>query len=189
MTEKSEYLTFLNLMDENKASIIQSLLKQKTVKKKSYLLTENQICKQSYIVKNGIARKFYLHSDKEITTDIYLTGDFIFSLESFINQTKSIENIVAVTDLDLLYINFNEMMEAMKQYPWITEYDLMFTERYAIQLENKLRDRITLNATEHYEKILKNNPKIIQQVPLNIIASYLNISVERLSRIRASFNK
>ena len=189
MTENSEYLTFLNLIEKSKADIIQSLFKQKTVKKKSYLVAEGQICRQSYIVKSGIARKFYLHSDNEITTDIYLKGDFVFSLESFINQTKSIENIVAVTDLDLLYINFNEMVEAKKEYNWLNEYDLMFTEQYAIQLEKKLRDRITLNATEHYEKILKTNSRLIQQVPLNIIASYLNVSVERLSRIRASFNK
>lgn len=189
MPEKSKNLTFLSLIDKDKADIILSFFKEKKVKKKTFLLTENQICKQSYIVKNGIARKYYTFSEKEITTDIYLSGDFVFSFESFINQTKSQENIIAVTDLDLLYIDFNEIVEAKKKYSWLTEYDLLFTEQYAIQLEHKLKDRITLNAEAHYSKILKTNPQLIQQVPLNIIASYLNISVERLSRIRASFNK
>ena len=75
MTENSEYLTFLNLIEKSKADIIQSLFKQKTVNKKFYLFAEEQICRQSSIVKNGIARKFYLHSDKEITTDIYLINN------------------------------------------------------------------------------------------------------------------
>ena len=61
----------------------------------------------------------------------------------------------------------------------------MFVEQYAIQLERKLKEQITLNAAERYEKILLNYPKIIQEVPLKIIASYLNVTVERLSRIRA----
>ncbi len=186
MTKKSECLTFLSQIDSEKAEIILSFFKEKKVKKKAFLLTEKQICKQSYIIKTGIARKYHLYSDKEITTDIYLAGDFVFSFESFTNQTKSQENIIAVTDLDLLYIDFNQIVEAKKKYSWLTEYDLLFTEQYAIQLENKLRDRITLNARAHYSKILKTNPRLIQQAPLNIIASYLNVSVERLSRIRAS---
>jgi CRP-like cAMP-binding protein len=179
------FYTFLKSIKQDKAEIIASLLKKMTVKKNTILLAEGQICRHNYIVENGVARKFFNHYDKEITTEIYLKGDIAHSFESFIKQTRSDEYIVACTKLDILCIDFNKYTEAKKLYSWLIELDLLFAEQYAIQLERKLKEQITLNAAERYKKILVNYPKILQEVPLKIIASYLNVTVERLSRIRA----
>jgi hypothetical protein len=61
----------------------------------------------------------------------------------------------------------------------------MLTEYYAIWVENRLFEFHTKSATERYKDILHKSPHIIQNIPLTIIASYLGISLETLSRIRA----
>jgi CRP-like cAMP-binding protein len=180
-----DFSTFLKNIEKEKAEMINSLFKKMSVKKNTVLLAEGQICRNNYIVENGVARKFFYHSDKEITTEIYLKGDIAHSFESFTKQTKSDEYIVACTDIDLLCIDFNNYTDTKKLHSWLIELDFLFVEQYAIQLERKLKEQITLNAAERYEKILENYPKLLQEVPLKIIASYLNITVERLSRIRA----
>ena len=185
MIDSLDYFNFLNTIDPNKATIIQSLFQPKTVKKNTYLLREGQICKDSYIITKGVAIKCFDFDDKEIATDIYLKGDIAFSFDSFTYQTKSTESIIAVTDLDLLCINYKNYSEAKTKYPWFVEYDSIFMERYIGQLEHKMKELATLNAAQRYEKILNNHPKLLLEVPLKIIASYLNVSVERLSRIRA----
>jgi CRP-like cAMP-binding protein len=114
-----------------------------------------------------------------------LEGDVAISFESFTNQTKATENIVAVTDLECFVIDYKDYKDAKTRFGWFAEIDLMFIERYTIQLEHKIKELATLNAAERYQNILIHFPELVQQVPLKIIASYLNVSVERLSRIRA----
>ena len=176
---------FLKTIDKDNANVILSLLKDKMIKKNTVLLSEGEICNKNFILKNGVARKYFMHSDKEITTEIYLEGDVAFSFESFTNQTKATENIVAVTDLECFVIDYKDYKDAKTRFGWFAEIDLMFIERYTIQLEHKIKELATLNAAERYQNILIHFPELVQQVPLKIIASYLNVSVERLSRIRA----
>ncbi len=185
MKDNLDYFNFLNSIDTDKANVIQSLFTQKSIKKNTYLLNDGQVCKENYIITKGVAIKCFNFDDKVVTTDIYLAGDIAFSFDSFTYQTKSAESIIAVTDIELLCINYNKYSEAKTKYPWFLEYDLMFMEQYIVQLEQKLKEIATLNAAQRYEKILNYYPRLLQEVPLKIIATYLNVSVERLSRIRA----
>ncbi len=185
MKDNLDYFNFLSSIDSDKANIIKSLFLEKSIKKNSYLLSEGQICRDVYIITKGVIVKSFDYADKDVTSDIYLAGDIVFSFHSFTYQTKSAESILAVTDVELLYLNYNNYSEAMEKHPWFSEFDSRFMESYIVQLESKLKDIATLNAAQRYEKILNNYPRLLQEVPLKIIASYLNISAERLSRIRA----
>jgi CRP-like cAMP-binding protein len=185
MTESLDYFIFLDTINPQDAKIIHSLFQPKMVKKNTYLLREGQVCEDNYIITKGVAIKSFNLDNKEITTDIYLIGDIAFSFDSFTYQTKSTESIIAITDLELLSIKYQDYTEAKAKYPWLVKYDTIFMERYIVQLEHKLKELTTLNAAQRYEKILTHHTKLLQEVPLKIIASYLNVSVERLSRIRA----
>lgn len=186
MNELPDYIEFLQSLDKPKADVIHSLCKEVAVEKGTYLLREGQTCRKNYLLRSGVARKFFCHGDKEITTEIYLKGDVAFAFESSLRQTPSVESIVAVTGLDALCIDDAAFVQAKKAHAWLVEFDLMFVEQYTIQLERRLRDQYTLNAAERYKRILDHYPALLQSVPLKIIASYLNVTVERLSRIRAT---
>lgn len=185
MSEAHKMDDFLKEISGDRANAIRGLFKEKSIKKNTLILREGEICSKNYIIRKGAARRYFNYLDREVTLDIYLEGAVVFSFESFTYQLESKENIVAITDIECISIDFSDYLEAKKKYPWFVEYDLMFLEQYTAQLENRLKELATLNAAERYEKILTHHPELLQQVPLKVIASYLNVSVERLSRIRS----
>jgi CRP-like cAMP-binding protein len=154
-------------------------------KKGDYLLRKGQICRQSFQVQTGIARKFFVTGDKELTTEFYFESDVAISFESYVMQTPSEEHIQAITDMSASVMDYAAFQNAKAQYPQLVELDAMLGDYYALWLEKRLFQFHTLNATERYQLLLANQPELIQKVPLTFIASYLGISLETLSRIRA----
>jgi CRP-like cAMP-binding protein len=153
--------------------------------KGDYLLKAESICDKSFWVDNGILRKFYLHNNREITTEFYFKDDLAVSFESYTLQKPGREYIQALTDTVVMVTEFNNFQALKAKHPQLQELDFLMTEYYALWLEEKVFELHTQNATQRYEAILKKAPQIIQQVQLTQIASYLNVSLETLSRIRA----
>jgi CRP-like cAMP-binding protein len=176
---------FINRFDKETLAELNKCRTTQTFKKGDFLLKQDQICAHSFEIKEGIARKFYLNNGKEITTELFFTTDIAISFESYVFQKHSKEFIQALTDMRVSVIEFTVFQEAKKNNRKIAELDMMLSEHYAIWLEDRLFQFHTLNATERYQLLLKNYPKIIQTIPLTHIASYLGISLETLSRLRA----
>jgi CRP-like cAMP-binding protein len=185
MRNNLEFFAFLDSIEPTKAKTVYSLLCPKTFSRNTILLSEGQICKEINIIKKGVAVKSFYHGERVVTSAICLVGDIALSYDSFTYQTPSSESIVAMTDLECLCLSFEKYLDAKKKYPWLIEYDRMLLDRYIVKLEYSVKELTTLNAAERYEKILLHYAKLLEEVPLKVIASYLNVSVERLSRIRA----
>jgi CRP-like cAMP-binding protein len=176
---------FINQLDSKTLEILESISHTKTYKKGEYLLQQDQICKNSYFIENGIARKFYLNDGKEITTELYFDDDMAVSFDSYCLQKPSREYIQAITDIRVSQTDYAAFQKAKKDYPKLIELDLMMNEYFVMWLEERLFEFHTMDATSRYMKILKEHSHIIQTIPLTYIASYLGISLETLSRIRA----
>ncbi len=176
---------FINKLAPPVSSAFESIAYLKTYKKGDFLLQQDEICKKSYLIEKGIARKYYLHDGKEITTELYFNNDIAVSFDSYCLQKPSREFIEALTDITLFQTDYNAFQNAKNLFPQLLELDLMITEYYALWLEDRLFQFRTLDATSRYLKLMKEHSHIIQSVPLTHIASYLGISLETLSRIRA----
>lgn len=172
------------LSDDLKAELNNSL-KKKSFKKGEKLLEIGQVCKESYHVESGILSKFYYNNEKEITSEFYFEQDVALSLESYTSQTESIECIEALTDTVVIATDFYHFQKLKSNYPELLELDNLFSEHYRLRLEEKMMDLQVLNASQRYEKLLAKSPEIIQNIKLTHIATYLNVSLETLSRIRA----
>jgi CRP-like cAMP-binding protein len=157
----------------------------KTYSKGDYLLKADSICNKSYWVERGILRKFYIHNDKEVTTEFYFKDDLAISFESYTLQKQSREYIQALTDVTVNATDYNSFQIQKAKHRQLQELDFLMTEYYALCLEEKVFELHTQNATQRYQTLLTKSPHIIQQVQLTQIASYLNVSLETLSRIRA----
>lgn len=157
-----------------------------TFKKGTFLLKPGQVCTGHYMITEGIARKYFKCKEKEITSSIYFEGSVAISLDSYILQTKSSEFIEAITSVKAIKVDYQKFQAAKRTFPEIEVLDRLFVELHAVWIENQLRESQTLSATERYLKLLEENPKVIRHIPLTIIASYLNISLATLSRIRAN---
>lgn len=164
---------------------LEGIMKQRSVSKGTFLLESDDVCRNCFILENGIARKFIVSNDKEITTELYFTDDVAVSLESFSQQTPSKEWIEVLTDSVIQQLNFQDFQQLKSKHPELIELDLIITEHYSIWMEHKLMDFRTKSATERYQELMQHQPHYIQHIPLTIIASYLGVALETLSRIRA----
>lgn len=160
----------------------------KTYSKGDYLLKADNICNKSFWVESGILRKYYVHKDKEITTEFYFKDDLAISFDSYIQQKPGREYIQALTEITVNVTEYNSFQIKKVEYRQLQELDFLMTEYYALWLEEKVFELHTQNATQRYQALLTKSPHIIQQVQLTQIASYLNVSLETLSRIRANIN-
>ncbi|RWX00784.1 Crp/Fnr family transcriptional regulator [Flavobacterium cerinum] len=176
---------FIDSLDEEVTEALTVVSDVKTFKKGDYLLRDGETCKKSYFIQEGTARKFYINDGKEITTEIYFPDDLAISFSSYVGQHPGREFIQALTDIKVSVTDYIVFAALKTKYSVLTELDLLLTEHYALWLEERLFELHTLNATQRYELLLSRDPQIIKNIPLTYIASYLSISLETLSRIRA----
>lgn len=153
--------------------------------KGTFLLKPGQICTSHLLVKEGVVRKFYKHNDREITTEIYFHDDVAVSLDSYIMRKPADVYIEALTELEVTIIDYSRFLDVKTKYAEVMMLDKMFIEYYAVWFEQRLKEFQTMDASQRYLNLLEKEPKIIQQLPVTIIASYLNVSLETLSRIRS----
>lgn len=184
-----EYINRINRYTEKLDPDTLSALKQvsaiKTYKKGDFLLRHGEVCRHSFWIEKGILRKFYLNDGKEITTELLFDNDIALSLESYTLQQPATEFIQALAETTVSQTNYKAFQTLKNQFPELAELDLLITEYYAVWLERRLFEFHTLDATQRYLLLLHHQQHIIQNVPLTCIASYLGISLETLSRIRA----
>ncbi len=177
--------TYIKALDSDTLAALQNISSEKHFKKGDLLLRQNEVCGKSYLLVSGIARKFYLNDGKEVTTEIYFENDLAVSFDSYTLQRPSREYIEALTDVTVSVTHYQAFQDAKAKYAKLLTLDLMLAEYYGMWVENRLFQFHTLTATERYLDILDKSPHIVQTIPLTVIASYLGISLETLSRIRA----
>lgn len=176
---------FVNDLDNDSLKELQDISTIKTVKKGTILLRQGEVCRKSYWIKKGIARKYYLHDGKVITTELYFENDLAISFDSYTLQQPGKECIEALTELVVSITHYQSFQNAKSKFPKLLSLDLMLAEYYAMWVEQRLFQFHTMSASERYANIINRSPHIVQQIPLTILASYLGISPETLSRIRA----
>lgn len=183
-----ELLFFLNsifpLNRDTKEYLIENL-KWTEILKKDFILKEGQVCHNIYFINKGLLRCFYTKNNKEVNSWFMREGDVIISVESFFNQWESKENIQALEDCLLFYIDFQELQYAYQTFPDFNSIGRILTEKYYQLSEQRLYSLRMQRAHEKYQFLINHFPEIIQRVPLKYIASYLGITEETLSRIRS----
>jgi CRP-like cAMP-binding protein len=177
----NSYLNKINNFIENLDAETQTALENITVRKQfqkgEFLLRQDEICRQS---------KFYLTEEgKEITTEFCFADDLAVSFQSYTLQTPSLEFIQAIENTEVTATDYSSFQSLKIDFPKLLELDLMMTEYYAMWLEERLQRFHTLDATRRYQKLAAEQPHFIRHIQLTHIASYLGISLETLSRIRA----
>ncbi len=176
---------FYRSLDPAIRAALDGVSQSKQYRKGEYLLKVGEVCRYSFMVASGAVRQFFLHDGKEITTELIFTDDVALSMHSYILVQPSREYIQAVTDATVTTIHRDGFAAIKKQYPKLSELELMLTELYALWLETRILEMRTLDATARYQKLLAEQPHVVQHIPLTHVASYLGISLETLSRIRA----
>jgi CRP/FNR family transcriptional regulator, anaerobic regulatory protein len=153
--------------------------------KNTLLDSHNKIPDTLYFISKGYMRLFYLDDNgDEATTHINAPNSFITPFLSFINQFKAKESLQCVTDCELLKIARSDLATLIAKSDKFKAFSLIIFEQAINATETRANDLATLSAEQRYKKLLTNQPDILQNVPIQQIASYLGIKPESLSRIR-----
>jgi CRP-like cAMP-binding protein len=161
-------------------------LKDKKLKRGDLLISEGQICEHITYIQSGIVRSSYHRDNKDITISFSVEGEFITAMSSFISQKPTYENIEALSETRVLQISYPELMKLLDQDKHLEHLYRLILEQYYVALEELLIFSKFKTAKERYLDLLHNHPLVIKYAAVGHIASYLDMSIETLSRIRSN---
>lgn len=165
--------------------LIKNYLTVKKLRKRQYLLQEGDVCKVVAFVEKGALRLYRVNEDgSEHIVVFALDGWFMTDLYSFLTNEPSTYNIDAIEDSELVLITRSASDELRKLSSKYQEFIFQATSEAYIQLEKRMTSTISLSLEERYKDLTTNYPDIIQRVPQHMIASYMGLTPETLSRVR-----
>lgn len=187
MIQKLKYYLRINTsINELQLEQIYKCFKYKKVKRNTLLLSEGEICKELYFVNTGCMRTYYLtQQGKEKTRYIAFDDSIITSISSFISQQPSFEFVDALEDLELHSISYKDFYQLVNDIPEWEGFYTKFLEMAYICQNKKMETLVTLSAKQRYDKILDEKPIYIRRLSNKILASYLDIREETLSRLKS----
>lgn len=162
-----------------------SILRPLQLKKHDLFLRQGQVCRHMAFIKQGYVRFYFLVDGAEVTKEFSFENFFCGSYTSFITGNPSRFNVKAMEDLSLLLFTRSQLMEVVDKYPVWSKFLLFSVENLFIRKENREASFLLDTPEEKYEKLLSEHKEMLQRVPLKYIASYLGLSAETLSRVRA----
>jgi CRP-like cAMP-binding protein len=180
------------LLTGEEKELIKNYLTVKKIRKRQYLLQDGDVCKSVAFVEKGALRLYHISEDgTEHIVQFALEGQFITDLYSFLTTEPSTYNIEAIEDSELVLITKSASDELRKLSSKYQEYIFQITSEAYIQLEKRLTSISSLTLEERYKDLTTNYPDIIQRLPQHMIASYMGLTPETLSRVRKriSINK
>jgi CRP-like cAMP-binding protein len=155
--------------------------------KNYFLLKPGKPCKHLWFMTKGAARYFYTNDQgKEMNTWFSLDTQIISDTTSFVKQEPSEESIQLIENSELFAIDYASLQSLIqKHHSFAIWYIKLVETNYVSQIEDRVADLQFLDAKQRYQKLLSLYPNITNRLSLGNIASYLNITQETLSRIRA----
>lgn len=172
------------LTSQEEAMIV-AAYQPKKLRKKQYFLQEGEVCKNAGFIIKGAMRQYTVDpKGVEHMVHLYIENYWATDRESFTMLTPSRYNIDAWEDTELLIISRAEMLDLMGKIPALVEMIRLMDERYAIANNRRLTSTISNTAEKRYEEFAEHHPQFNQRFPQHLIASYLGITKETLSRIR-----
>jgi CRP-like cAMP-binding protein len=170
--------------------LIESVSVIKKIRKHQYLLQEGETMKHYNFVCNGFLKMYSIDANgqehiMQFVPENYWTGD----RESIESGVPAKYNIDAVEDSVVLLIKKNDFDMLLKSIPALNDFVNDLIKRNLLVLQERIQGNITYTAEEKYSNFIKIFPSITNRVPLYMIASYLGISAETLSRIRSNSTK
>jgi len=180
-----KYLKSFNILSDDEIDLIESKATYKKLAKGDFFIQEGKTCKEIAFVTSGLFRSYYhSSSEEEVTYCFTFSNSFVSAYSSFLSQSKTAENIQALTDIELLTISRDEILKLENSSTnWLKFFKFIAEQEY-IKMEKRIFMLQKESAEKRYQYLLTNDPEYLQLIPLQYLSSYLGITQRHLSRIR-----
>ncbi|MFC0515529.1 Crp/Fnr family transcriptional regulator [Mucilaginibacter angelicae] len=179
----------LSLKEDDKVRI-QEKFKPKKLHKKQYFLQEGDVCKYMGFIVSGATRMFRVDQKGhehvlKLAVEEFWTGDH----ESFKQLTPSPYYVEAVENVNMLMVSNAQLDHLIHTIPAIAAMMNVIYPEAVITINKRILAAISLTAEERYDDLCKTNPEFLHRFPQGMIASYLGVSGETLSRLKKVYLK
>jgi CRP-like cAMP-binding protein len=176
----SRFITFTD--DDWK--VLQSILTRRFLKKGEFILRGGDVCNHVTFINKGFIRVFNIVNDDELTINFSFEGNFFTDFASLITRTPTTDYMVAMEDLEILQIQYDDLQRAYESSPVWQKFGRLMAENVLVFVVARNKTLLFNSPEERYLMLMRERPKVMANVPLKYIASYLGITPEALSRIR-----
>lgn len=164
---------------------IESVARKVSLKKKTKLLTEGEICQYTVFVNKGCLRSYSVNNKgAEHIIQFAFEDNWISDLYSYVAESPSLLTIESIEDSELLLFYKGDLENLYNKVPMLERWMRLLLQNAYVALQRRLNASLSITAEERYAELFYSHPDIASRVPLIHIASYLGITPESLSRIR-----
>jgi CRP-like cAMP-binding protein len=173
-------------LSSEEEAVFKSFWTEKTLEKGEFLLRNGETCRYDSYIVSGVLKAFCINSENGNEEILFLAIDHWWAtdISSFSKQKASIYNIQAVEKTNLLQISHQSFQKMLQEIPSLERYFRIILEGYLGTLEKRIVFNNMYKAEQKYYDFLDTYPDIASRVPQYLIASYLGVSAEFISRIR-----
>jgi CRP-like cAMP-binding protein len=151
----------------------------------AFFLPEGSVCRQVGFVQSGLLRYYLLSEGYEHTYDFSAEGTFVCNYESFLAQTPSTRSIQALEPTTLWQINYADLQTLYQTLTQGERFGRLVAEQLFVDALQKLTAFYHETADQRYDSFLRLFPGLTERVPQYVVASYVGIKPQSLSRLRA----
>lgn len=185
-------------MEENTRNIISNFIKftdsewlvfskdliKKKINKGEFLIEEGEYCNYVALIDEGLLSYYYLVEGKKYIRGFFFANDFISNYTSFLSNQKSKAYIQALENSSMTLIHKDKLFQLYQKDSKFLQLGRMLTEHLFMLISEKHEALLLKSPEERYLSLIEKRPNVIQNIPQYMIASYLGITPEALSRIR-----
>jgi CRP-like cAMP-binding protein len=174
---------FIKITDEE-WNAFASIIQKQEYSKRELILSSGTTCDFIAFVGEGMFRFYYVDEGDEKVTAFFFPGDFVSNYRSFLTDQPSDHNIESMKESVIYKVKKKDLFELYDQYPAIDRLGRLVAENLYLTVAKRLDEFLYSKPEERYRNLQNRNSKLLQEVPQYMLASYLGVKPETLSRIR-----
>lgn len=184
-----EYLNEILPITDKEIDEVTPLLKSRTLTKDEFLLRESKTCNFLTFIKKGSFRSFHINANgTSVNLMLNTKNEFISDYQSYITSLPSNVSIQAIEDSEVIIIMKKDLDKLLVASLYWNKLGRILTENIFILSKLQLESMIYKTAEERYINLITHSPNYLEQFSLKDIASFIGVTQQSLSRIRARLN-
>lgn len=179
-----KYFSKITTLSQDEERALEDGMVVTKFKKDAFLLKEGQISIDTYFILEGCIRQYHLIDGEEKTTNFFTEGQWVISLTGLSQNSPSSHNLVCMEETSLVVGNEQKAQELFKQFPRFETLARTVMEKSFAEQQQLMTSYVTDTPEQRYLNLLKLRPDLFQRIPQYLMASYIGVKPESLSRIR-----
>lgn len=184
MEEVQETLKRIFDLNEREAVLFLSAFTKTGLHKNDVFIEAGKVCNKIGLIGKGLMICVYNKDGREVVDEFAFENYFITNYYSFITHTPSEKEIRCIEDSTVYVISREQLAQLAASNPFVERMNSTMNERLFLRAHNRIKSLLLDSATERYQQLVTERPDLAQRIPQYLLAAYLNVSPETISRIR-----